>query len=228
MSEPLLIVLLVRFNQASGRARQWGLQPRNGPGGLYSDAPIVHEEPMPLVPSADHVRYEERILQTLRELGLPESLATMRRQSVQLECTDLVSIGLDMAGREQRMERRAAEKWRAMCATADRAAVALGIVSAFRSFDYQRGIIARKLAAGQSLEQILAVSALPGFSEHHSGRAIDIGTPGCVPLTEAFEQTPAFAWLTLHGPHHGFHLSYPRGNPHGVDFEPWHWVVTES
>jgi len=179
---------------------------------------------MPSVSPVDVARYEERILQTLRELGLPELLATTRRQSVQLECTDLVSIGLDLAGREQRMERQAAEKWRAMGAAADRAAVSLGIVSAFRSFDYQRGIIARKLAAGQSVEQILAVSALPGFSEHHSGRAIDIGTPGCEPLTEAFEHTPTFAWLTLHCGDHGFRLSYPRGNPHGVLFEPWHWM----
>jgi hypothetical protein len=22
---------------------------------------------------------------------------------------------------------------------------------------------------------------------------------------------------------HGFRLSYPRDNPHGVIYEPWHW-----
>ncbi len=184
---------------------------------------------MPSIPPADLARYNERILQTLRELGLPESLATTRRQPAQLECDDanLVSIGPDLLGREQRLERRTAELWLAMQAAAEREKVAIGVVSAFRSFDYQRGIIARKLAAGQSVEQILAVSALPGFSEHHSGRAVDMGTPGGPHLTEEFENTAAFSWLTLHAADYGFQLSYPRGNPHGVVFEPWHWCFSE-
>jgi len=168
--------------------------------------------------------YQDRIRLALQELGIPISYATERRQTFQLEGTDLVSIGLDLAGREQRLERRAAVQWRAMRETAAREGVTLAVVSAFRSFDYQKEIIARKLAAGQTLDQILRVSALPGFSEHHSGRAIDIGTPGCPPLTEAFEVTPAYFWLTEHAQEFGFLLSYPRGNPHGVIFEPWHWV----
>ena len=172
--------------------------------------------------------YEERIRITLQTLGIPTSPATERRQSFHLECEDLVPIGLDMAGREQRLERRTAAQWQTMRDTAGREGVALEVVSAFRSFDYQRQIIARKLAAGQSVDQILRVNALPGFSEHHSGRAVDIGTLGCPPLTEAFEHTDAFRWLTQHAREFGFHLSYPRGNPHGVTFEPWHWVCSES
>ena len=173
-------------------------------------------------------RYEERIRQTLEELGIPVTEATKRRLSLHLECEDLVSIGPDQAGREQRLERAAAAQWQVMRDTAGSEGVVLAAVSAFRSVDYQRQIIARKLAAGQSLEQILRVSALPGFSEHHSGRAIDIGTSGCAPLTEAFEQTAAYRWLTQHAQAFGFRLSYPRGNPHGVVFEPWHWVYSEA
>ncbi len=172
--------------------------------------------------------YQERILQTLQQLGIPVSHATDRRQSWHLEGTDLVSIGFDHAGREQRLERTAAGQWQAMRESALRANVTLEIISAFRSFDYQHQIIARKLAAGLSIDQILSVSALPGFSEHHSGRAIDIGTPGSPPLTEAFEQTAAYAWLTQHAQEFGFHLSYPRGNPHGVNFEPWHWLYRKN
>ena len=168
-------------------------------------------------------QYEQRILQALQDLGISTSYATTRRQSHHLEADDLVSIGLDQAGREQRMERTAAARWQSMRDTATREAITLDIVSAFRSFDYQKQIIARKIAAGQSLEQILRVSALPGFSEHHSGRAIDLGTPGSPPLTEAFAVTAAYAWLTQHAGAFGFFLTYPRGNPHGVAFEPWHW-----
>lgn len=65
---------------------------------------------------------------------------------------------------------------------------------------------------------------IPVSCEHHTGRAIDIGTPGCPPVTEAFEQTPAFGWLTQRGREFGFRMTYPRGNPFGVIYEPWHWV----
>lgn len=167
---------------------------------------------------------ERRVLPTLRELGIPVSLATERRQSLHLDCEDLVSVGLDLAGREAQLERSTAASWWALRDAAARDGVALGIVSAFRSFDYQRQIIASKLAAGKTIEEILRVSALPGFSEHHTGRAIDMGTPGSQPLTAAFAETTAYTWLTQHAFEFGFRLSYPQNNPHGIIFEPWHWL----
>ncbi|MCI0668752.1 MAG: M15 family metallopeptidase [Methylococcaceae bacterium] len=157
-------------------------------------------------------------------MGIPVSFVIQRRHPLYEECADLVSIGLDMLGREQRLERTTASHWEAMRLAADRDGIILAVVSAFRSFDHQRQIIARKLASGLSLEQITRVSALPGFSEHHTGRAIDIGTPGCSPVIEAFEQTPAFAWLVRRATDFSFRMSYPKGNPSGIAYEPWHWI----
>ena len=73
------------------------------------------------------------------------------------------------------------------------------------------------------IEDILKVSAAPGYSEHHSGRALDITTPGYDVLEEVFEASPAFRWLEKNASHYRFRLSYPRDNPHGVVYEPWHW-----
>ncbi len=87
----------------------------------------------------------------------------------------------------------------------------------------QRRILERKLRAGQSWATILEVNAPPGYSEHHSGRAVDFAVAGLPVLTEAFEKTPAFAWLTQHAAGFGYRLSYPRGNPYGYIYEPWHW-----
>lgn len=170
--------------------------------------------------------YRDRVLATLKELNISGSYLTDRLRTLQPECDDLVSIGLDMFGREQRLERRAAAQWQSMVAAAQQDGIVLLAVSGFRSFDCQRGIIERKLAAGQTIEEILRVSALPGFSEHHTGRAIDIGTPGSRPLTESFELTPAFNWLTVRAHEFGFRMSYPRGNPFGVVYEPWHWMFS--
>jgi D-alanyl-D-alanine carboxypeptidase len=40
---------------------------------------------------------------------------------------------------------------------------------------------------------------------------------------ESFEHTEAFAWLQGHAAAYGFRMSYPRGNVHGISYEPWHW-----
>lgn len=80
-----------------------------------------------------------------------------------------------------------------------------------------------KLALGQTIDAVLRVNAAPGYSEHHSGRAIDIGTAGYAPVEQEFEHSPAFAWLAKNAAAHGFDLSYPRGNPHALAYEPWHW-----
>jgi D-alanyl-D-alanine carboxypeptidase len=88
--------------------------------------------------------------------------------------------------------------------------------------------VRRKLAAGVSVEDVLCVNAPPGFSEHHTGRALDLTTPRSPVLETGFEQTPAFAWLLSRADEFGFVLSYPRGNPCGFQYEPWHWCYRVS
>jgi D-alanyl-D-alanine carboxypeptidase len=139
------------------------------------------------------------------------------------ETTNLVSIGLDVRGRETFLDPSAARAWLALQSAATCAGVTLLLVSGFRSVARQTEILQRKLARGLPLEEILTVNTYPGFSEHHTGRAIDLAAPSCLDLVEAFEITPEFAWLRAHASRFGFILSYPRGNPHGLAYEPWHW-----
>ena len=106
---------------------------------------------------------------------------------------------------------------------AARDGIVLEAISGYRSHDYQLGIFERKLARGQAVETILTVNAAPGYSEHHSGRALDVSTPGEPPAEESFESAPAFAWLCDNAVAFDFVLSYPRDNPHGIVYEPWHW-----
>ena len=99
----------------------------------------------------------------------------------------------------------------------------LVLVSGFRSIEYQAGLIRNKLDAGQEIDAILKVNVAPGYSQHHTGNAVDIATPGFKPLLEEFENSPAFAWLGDNAIQFGFTLSYPRDNPEGISYEPWHW-----
>lgn len=169
-------------------------------------------------------RFARNIARVHRELGIPPDYARACRLPLQAEARRLVSIGPDIYQREQRLLPTAANAWRAMVLAATADGVELQLVSAFRPVDYQAGILRRKLDKGQAIDAILRVSAAPGYSEHHSGRAVDVTTPGCAVLEEEFEHSPAFAWLQRRAAEFGFRLSYPRDNPHGVAYEPWHWA----
>jgi len=139
------------------------------------------------------------------------------------EAADLVSVGRDIHDREALLRRDAAVAWQTMAGAAGPDGAQLLIVSAFRGIERQREIVERKRARGLTWDEILRVSAFPGFSEHHTGCAVDIASPECRDLIEAFERTKEFRWLTEHAAEFGFSLSYPRGNPLGVIYEPWHW-----
>jgi D-alanyl-D-alanine carboxypeptidase len=173
-------------------------------------------------------QYALRIARELAELGIPPTYGADRSLGLQPEATELVTARVLKDGRELQLESATAAAWAQLVAAAARNQITLLLISGFRSVAHQRGIIERKRAAGQSLTEILRVNAAPGFSEHHTGRAVDIGTPGCPPLAEEFEQTAAFQWLRCAAGRHGFRLSYPRDNPHGVIYEPWHWFRAEQ
>ena len=141
-----------------------------------------------------------------------------------MESAGLLSIGPDIYQRDQRLLPGAAAAWRAMRDSAAREDVELQVVSAYRSVAYQEEIIRRKLENGQEIGNILQVSAAPGYSEHHTGRALDLTTPAYPVLEEEFEKSDAFKWLTDHAGKFGFRMSFPRENPHEVTYEPWHWA----
>jgi D-alanyl-D-alanine carboxypeptidase len=170
--------------------------------------------------------FERQVRAMLDELGVPARYACDPFLPVCPEAAELVSVGTDMFGREQRLTPRAAEAWVAMREAAARDGIVLDLVSAFRTVEYQRGIIERKIAAGIPMDEILRVSAAPGYSEHHTGCAIDITTPGSEPLEEQFEHTDAFAWLVRNAGRFGYAMSYPRDNAYGIIYEPWHWALT--
>lgn len=156
-------------------------------------------------------------------LGVPRDYGSTRQLRLQREPARLVPIGEDIHGRMQWLRPRAARALAHMREAAARDSAELLIVSAFRSIEYQLGIIERKLARGQSMEEILRISAAPGYSEHHTGRCVDFAAPGFAVLEEVFESSPAFAWLMRNAANFGFALSYPRDNHHGIAYEPWHW-----
>lgn len=161
------------------------------------------------------------------DLEIPADYGAAHGLSAFAEPAELQLAEFDRYRRPLWLRADAARAWRTMRDAAHRDGIALDAISGYRSHAYQYGIFTRKLARGQTLAQILTVNTPPGYSEHHSGRALDIGTPGEPPAEESFEATAAFAWLARHAGRFGFSMSYPRDNPHGIVHEPWHWAYRE-
>ncbi len=125
-----------------------------------------------------------------------------------------------------KMRQAAAEAFLKMQEAARLDGIELVAISAFRTLaDQDYLFFGMKAERGQGPTKRAEVSAPPGYSEHHTGYAVDIGD-GNVPATDlstSFENTSAFKWLEENAPYYSFELSFPENNPQGISYEPWHW-----
>jgi zinc D-Ala-D-Ala carboxypeptidase len=116
----------------------------------------------------------------------------------------------------QRLHKDAAAAFDQMRQAAAKDNVTLQVVSGFRSIRTQVDIFEGK-GGGMGAAQY---SAPPGYSQHHTGLAIDINS-----LQTSFRTTKAFSWLKAHGSEYGFMLPYANTSGDlGPSNEPWHWV----
>jgi len=98
-------------------------------------------------------------------------------------------------------------------------------VSGFRSWERQNKLFQEQVERRGSRQKAAQVSAPPGYSEHHTGFAIDLAD-GRFPkkdISDYFQYTKAYDWLKQNAKQFGFELSFHENNAQGVSFEPWHW-----
>jgi LAS superfamily LD-carboxypeptidase LdcB len=105
-----------------------------------------------------------------------------------------------------------------MAAAARKDSVKLIVDSGFRSSAYQKRIYRRRLAEGDSFDEIVQFVAPPGYSEHETGRAVDM-----VPSDASFMHTQAYRWLKENAHKFGFRETYPETRDGLIPWEPSHW-----
>ena len=101
----------------------------------------------------------------------------------------------------------------------------LVFLSGYRSINLQKDIFySLKSMRNQIAAERARVSAPPGYSEHSTGFAIDIGDAYNreTDFEVEFEKTDAFRWLNKNAAKYHFKLSFNQNNE-DVDYEPWHW-----
>lgn len=131
------------------------------------------------------------------------------------------------------LQTEAADAFLAMQAAAAKEGVTIWMQSGYRSVDYQKNLYDQKtqyfrnkgLSEAEAKKQAANIVNPPGYSEHNCGLAADLNSPEHTDLTEDFENTEAFRWLSAHAVEYGFILRYPK-NAEAVTeitYEPWHW-----
>lgn len=132
--------------------------------------------------------------------------------------------------RTEYLDREAGEAFLRMKAAAKSQGVELVLISGFRSISSQTQLFEKQIQKRGSKAEAVKLSAPPGYSEHHTGYALDIGDgkQPSLDLKFQFESTQAYCWLVNNAHKYGFELSFPQDNLQGVSFEPWHWRYVAS
>jgi len=133
-----------------------------------------------------------------------------------------------------KVEKKTAAAYELLKAGLERDNIYLELDSALRSVAAQQDLLDR-FAAEYGAEKAAKIVAPPGYSEHHTGLALDIcfrlrkedGSFDNVYSNEdMLKEKYRSVWNTIYGKMtgYGFILRYPEGSEQitGYDYEPWH------
>lgn len=147
-----------------------------------------------------------------------------------------ISEGTRYSKRNQTLlavDRSAYKPLKDMFAAAARDGVPLELVSAYRSLQLQdklfgnavKSYMAQGLSKEEAIKKENIERTFPGSSEHHTGLCVDISVKGSYVLSQGFENTPQFKWLSENAEKYGFILRYRKDKTSITEimYEPWHY-----
>ena len=127
---------------------------------------------------------------------------------------------------EDFLHKKCAEAFEKMQKAALKDGIEIFVVSGFRSSEEQIEVFSRKFKdkenpTDEEMAARMKFSAPSGYSEHHTGYAVDINS-----VEDDFKDEPAYQWLLKNAHRFCFENSFPINNWQNVGFEPWHWRYT--
>jgi LAS superfamily LD-carboxypeptidase LdcB len=134
-----------------------------------------------------------------------------------------VTTGGEAAGRSESLQKDAASSFEKMRADAQSQGINLYAISGFRSTEEQTALWNDQVRKQGSEEKAARINAPPGYSEHHTGYAIDVGTSTKTDLDPSFESTNAYKWIAQNGKRYGFEQSFTGAAGQGAGEEAWHY-----
>lgn len=136
---------------------------------------------------------------------------------------DLVMLSLPSTG-DQYLREEAASALTELFQASKADGIEFVCCSGYRSYETQ-AVLHTNYVNSIGQEEADRTSALPGYSEHQSGLAMDLTCEAMnYTLEESFIDTPEGQWLAAHAHEYGFIIRYPKGSEPitGYVYEPWH------
>ena len=115
------------------------------------------------------------------------------------------------------------EEFKKMYNAAKNDNVSIFIASPYRSYSDQNALYTYYVNT-DGKQNADTYSARPGFSEHHTGLAMDLIPEYGLDL-DTFENSDGFKWMQENAYKYGFILRYPKDKEYitGYIYEPWHY-----
>ena len=144
-----------------------------------------------------------------------------------------------LSDNSHQVDSRIAKDYEEFSEAATEAGFPLVVISAFRSVDSQKEVFdtnVNGLISGNGMSEEDAIAKTketitePGYSEHHTGLAIDVVDPdwynsySSQVLDASYGDHPGAKWIAENAPKYGFIIRYlkDRQDITGITYEPWH------
>jgi D-alanyl-D-alanine carboxypeptidase len=98
------------------------------------------------------------------------------------------------------------------------------VISGFRDFESQKSVYDSRVAS-EGQEQASLYVSVPGYSEHHTGMAMDLSVYTDAGVGKALGDVEQCAWVTENAYKYGFIVRYPADKVEitKIGYEPWHF-----
>ena len=137
---------------------------------------------------------------------------------------DLVTVK-NYFGKEFQVERETYGHFLSLREELLQSGIQIELESAYRSVDYQKKL-AEELRKNEGEDYVKNFVAVPGYSEHHTGLALDVAVVVNGKIVDDVYETEETPYQKMHRKlaDHGFILRYPPGKAGvtGYDYESWH------
>lgn len=142
-----------------------------------------------------------------------------------------IPLRTNITNDEQQLAAPAAKALESLDAAAKQQGIIINLQSGYRSYSFQQNLYSYYVKTqGQNAANMY--SAKPGYSEHQTGLAADLGdgSDSSCDIQECFSSTAAGVWLSANSYKFGFILRYSKGleSVTGYAYEPWHYRYVGS
>ncbi|MEO6761252.1 MAG: M15 family metallopeptidase [Candidatus Saccharimonadales bacterium] len=218
----LVVIILILIAIA---AIIWFSKSTSAPGNEIVKQTVQHEPLKPVEPTFDKTQFS---------LTDPTSLWVIVNKQHPLSPKDYLPASLvipniplksNITSNEEYVSAAMAPALEQMVTAAKTQAINLNMQSGYRSYSYQVSLYGR-YANTYGASAADTFSAQPGYSEHQTGLAVDLGgtsNPVCN-VDQCYASTPEGQWLAANAYLYGFIIRYPDGGDAitGYEYEPWH------